>query len=76
MKPYVRFRKVPRHFNFWGLIHASNDNIVHQDNLLKEILKRLDDIDKKPSWAMRWCSLVQAKLWLETKNKKNNKTIP
>ena len=28
MKPYERLRKVTRHFDFLGLIHASNDNIV------------------------------------------------
>ena len=30
MKPYERLRKVTRHFDFLGLIHASNNNIVPQ----------------------------------------------
>ena len=34
MKPYERLRKVTRHFDFLGLIHASNDNIVRDHQLL------------------------------------------
>ena len=30
---------------------------------------------EKPSWAKRWCSLVQAKLWLETKQNKTRQDV-
>ena len=35
--------------------------------------KRFCGFKIKPSWAKRWCSLVEAKLWLETKKTQQQK---
>ena len=54
--------KIPLYLHFWIFLKY----LKHEGLLNKN--------QAKHSWAKRWCSLVQAKLWLETTTRQQDKT--